>query len=178
MSDTRAQVDHGAIALLADRDLYRAALAPIAKLVSVSATPEEFATQFSSVGEPQALLLAAWWCQVEVCNGGFYQFFENPTGILAPEAQRAFDFLAIENVADVVARAISLFGSHYPRERDVRLSALKGLELPGTKRQDRDPFSALDQEFYAHTGTGEFPVQVAAFIRQNEEMFFRLPTVH
>ncbi|WP_369973953.1 DUF4375 domain-containing protein [Polaromonas sp. SP1] len=34
---------------------------------------------------PSRHLFAVHWCQSEICNGGFMQFFANSTGVLAPE---------------------------------------------------------------------------------------------
>ena len=47
---------------------------------------EEFVRRFRGVRPEAGHLYAAHWCQSEVCNGGFDQFFSNTTGLLAPEA--------------------------------------------------------------------------------------------
>lgn len=52
--------------------------------------PEEFVRQFRRVRPEVGHLYAAHWCQSEVRNGGFHQFFSNTTGLLAPEALEGF----------------------------------------------------------------------------------------
>ena len=61
------------------------AIAPIWDAVSIYESPVTFLAQFASVSEAQGLLLAAYWCQSEVCNGGFHQFFLNRLGFLRPK---------------------------------------------------------------------------------------------
>jgi hypothetical protein len=91
-------------------------------------------------------LYSAHWCQSEVCNGGFYQFFYNTTGILAPEAVSAFEAMDLEVWRDILHKAMNFFGEVYPRERSLRLEMLPMKN--GRKREDYDPFYALDEQFY------------------------------
>lgn len=83
-------------------------------------------------------LYAAEWCQIEVRNGGLYQFFYNTTGILAPEAVRAFREIGIPEWSAVVAEAMSHFGDTYPRKRRERQQ-----QLPAKNTWDK-----LDEKFY------------------------------
>jgi hypothetical protein len=53
-------------------------------------TSESFQRTFQNVPRKLGLLYAAHFCQSEVCNGGFTQFFRNSTGVLAPEAIEGF----------------------------------------------------------------------------------------
>jgi hypothetical protein len=152
---------------------YRLALAPIWKSVSIYDGADVFLEQFDGVTRAQGALLAASWCQSEVCNGGFHQFFQNPTGILAPEAADGFDFLELSPVAHIVRRAIRMFGDPYPREQHERDRILRGLELPGDSRKDWDPFTPLDHEFYSIAGTKAFGVSADMFVRAHNDLFFR-----
>ncbi len=86
-----------------------------------------------------AQLLAAHWCQYEVLNGGFHQFFFNSTGVLAPEAVQAFRTIGLDAWADALVAAMAHFGAAYPRERDARTALLP---RPGA-------FDSLDRAFYA-----------------------------
>jgi hypothetical protein len=92
-----------------------------------------------------AHLYAAYWCQAEVCNGGFCQFFSNPTGLLAPEALEAFRAIGLREWAEILEEAMSFFGEKYPRERGKRE---KVLEKHVEKYGDADPFAKLDDRFY------------------------------
>src|SRR5262249_6707914 len=132
VEETRAlRMDAAHVATLEPGELYRAALVPIRDRISIYDDPERFLEVFTATHEPQALLFAADWCQSEVHNGGLHQFFLNATGILAPEAERAFRFLDIAEAADVLAAAMRLFGPEYPRRHDARVAHLRRLERPG-----------------------------------------------
>jgi hypothetical protein len=105
-----------------------------------------FLRTFAQVPEPAGLLLAAKWCESEVCNGGFHQFFGNPTGVLAPEAAMGFRAIGMPALADLVEKALGVFGTPYPREQEQRRHILDGFQ--GERREQWDPFCALDDLFY------------------------------
>lgn len=126
--------------------LYWEKLEPIADSVSIYDGPEIFLQQFSAIHPALGNLLAAHWCQSEVNNGGFLQFFHNSTGVLAPEAAKAFREIGLEDCASVIERAIAYFGDAYPREREKRHEAL-GINS-SDRQQKKSPFEELDEEFY------------------------------
>jgi hypothetical protein len=103
--------------------------------------PETFKRNFTAAPVAPRTLFAAHWCQSEVRNGGFHQFFWNSTGGLAPEAETAFRELGMPLTSDVVRRALGLFGEPFPRDRDARWQQLEEL--------DRSSLERLDEEFYA-----------------------------
>lgn len=73
--------------------------------------PDVFLDSYSKAPVEAALLYAAHFCQSEVCNGGFKQFFFNPTGVLAPEAVLGFRAIGQEKVAELVENAMLPFAS-------------------------------------------------------------------
>jgi hypothetical protein len=83
-----------------------------------------FAREFARLPTHIGDLLAAHWVLSEVSNGGFHQFFANPTGVLAPEAAQGFDRMGLPEVADVMRRAMAHFDGNYPREQSDRESFL------------------------------------------------------
>ena len=99
--------------------------------------PDLFLQSFSAADRDAALIYAATFCQSEICNGGFHQFFFNSTGVLAPEAVEAFTRLGMPDTADVVRQACDRLGSAFPRERPARQGLLR-------EREFRD----LDDRFY------------------------------
>jgi hypothetical protein len=98
-------------------------------------------------------LYAACWCQAEVCNGGFHQFFSNTTGLLAPEALEGFRAIGLTEWADLLAEGMKFFGSSYPRDRDERHDLLPSRR--GSPRDAWDPFYHLDERFYEWTDRWE-----------------------
>jgi hypothetical protein len=98
-------------------------------------------------------LYAAHWCQSEVRNGGFHQFFSNTTGLLAPEALDSFKAIGATVWAELLAQAMKHFGTPYPRSRDLREEL-----LPMRQRGPReawDPFYKLDERFFEWTDNWE-----------------------
>ena len=91
-------------------------------------------------------LYTAHWCQSEVNNGGFHQFFYNTTGLLAPEAVEGFQAIGLLEWSALLSEAIAFFPTPYPRDRATRLHYLPRAD--GRKRAEWDPFAVLDSEFY------------------------------
>lgn len=81
------------------------------------------------------------FCQSEICNGGFGQFFGNSTGVLAPEAVEGFREIGQVEVAALIEKAISLFGIVYPRDRKERETRLTQVS--------RSSLGSLDEMFYS-----------------------------
>ncbi len=119
---------------------------PICEAVSIYDGPEVFLHQYAAVPEASRVLFAAHWCQSEICNGGFDQFFFNSTGVLAPEAVEAFRKLGMPKVAALVEQAMSLFGPIYPRDRANRFDALDTIRKASDKKAGA--FGKLDDLFF------------------------------
>jgi hypothetical protein len=105
---------------------YWAVIEPYWGAISIDSA-EEFERTFNQIPRSVGLLYAAHFCQSEVCNGGFIQFFWNSTGVLGPEAIEGFKAIGQVRIADVVGRAIALLGFPYSRNRVDRRSALARL---------------------------------------------------
>jgi hypothetical protein len=108
--------------------------------------PERFIRRFRSVRQELGHLYAAHWCQSEVCNGGFLQFFSNTTGLLAPEALNGFRAIGAAEWSEILAEAMKYFGTPYPRDRDDREEFLPMRQR--SPREEWDPFYELDKRFY------------------------------
>lgn len=99
-------------------------------------------------------LVATHWILTEVYNGGFLQFFLNPTGILAPEAAEGFDRMGLTDASKLVREAMAFFGSPYPREQEER--EIFHARQYGYVRDSEDlstpflhnPSDHLDDQFY------------------------------
>lgn len=111
--------------------------------VSVHDGHAVFAKQAHEYPEHVRHLLAAHWCQSEVCNGGFNQFFGNSTGVLAQETVLGFRAIGLGEVAAHVQKGVDRFGNQYPTDRSARLRKLKG----GLFSRKID-CSDLDDRFY------------------------------
>ena len=127
-------------------EAYWSVLEPAWNAVSIYDGAARFQREFATISTKACNLLAAHWCQSEVCNGGFHQFFTNSTGVLAPEAVEAFRVLGMPELARVVAQAMLWFGPLYPRDQSTRQAALSGFAAGDPKASS--PFEQLDTSFY------------------------------
>jgi hypothetical protein len=138
--------------------------------------PEGFESSIRGAPRPAVLLYAAHFCQSEVHNGGFLQFFWNNTGVLAPEAIEGYSVIGMPTLASLVKEAASALGVPYPRDRDDRWDALlvasghTSRELKKIFKQQPNrylafaeatkalPFDSLDRQFWqaAKTENGGF----------------------
>jgi Domain of unknown function (DUF4375) len=120
---------------------YWSIVEPVWDAINIYDGPEVFAQTFASAPRASGLLFAAHFCQSEICNGGFGQFFGNSTGVLAPEAVEGFREIGQLEVAALIEKAIGLFGSVYPRDRNERETFLTHVS--------RSSLDALDEMFYS-----------------------------
>lgn len=125
------------------------AIEPYWERVDIYGDPDGFLSGFKVVPAAVGHLLAVWWCNSEVCNGGFHQFFSNSTGILAPEALAGYRSIGLLRCSELVETAIRMFDSDFPRDRNSRCSRLSELEGTGDSRKEWDPFYPLDDKYYA-----------------------------
>src|SRR5712691_6959873 len=84
-----------------------------ADVINIYDGPDAFLKTFAQVRREVGLLYATAFCQFEVCNGGFSQFFGNSTGVLAPEAVEGFIAIGQPQIADIVRRAMAKLGRPY-----------------------------------------------------------------
>lgn len=145
-------------------DRYWQLIEPYWKSVSIYVEPELFLQQYHAVPPAVGHLIAAHWCQSEVCNGGFFQFFSNSTGILAPETLAAFRAIGLDEWATILDEAMTyftgpltpaireataaFFGTAYPRSQWERHERLDEIKTKGRRREEWDPFYQLDNRFY------------------------------
>ncbi len=113
--------------------------------VSVYGTTQEYLDDIQKLAQVEVNLLTAALTHIEVCNGGFYQFFHNQTGVVAPEAKTGFAEMGLDEVSNLVRKAMNFFGENYPREQAFRMEKLDA--ITDGPRDQADPFAALDEEF-------------------------------
>jgi hypothetical protein len=125
---------------------YWSLVGPLWDSISIYDGPDAFLRQFVGARPAAGHLFAAHWCQSEVHNGGFYQFFSNPTGVLAPEALAGFRAIGLQEWAAALEAAMRFFGDPYPRDQEGRE---RKLARPGGVARGRwRPFTILDESFY------------------------------
>ncbi|MFT3820270.1 MAG: DUF4375 domain-containing protein [Rubrivivax sp.] len=120
---------------------------PIWETVSIYDGPDVFLQQYAASPEVSRVLFAAHWCQSEICNGGFDQFFSNSTGVLAPEGVEAFHKIGMPKIAALIGQAMSALGPIYPRDRDERADAIEAAR-DACGDSESGPFGDLDELFF------------------------------
>jgi hypothetical protein len=123
-----------------DGETYWAVVEPVWEKIDIYEGPETFVRTYAGAAKTARLLYAAHFCQSEVCNGGFDQFFWNSTGVLGPEAVEGFRAIGMSCTADLVQEAMEQLGEPYPRDREERQARLEGVS--------QDHLDKLDQEFF------------------------------
>jgi hypothetical protein len=153
---------------MSERARYWLLLEPVWERISIYDGPETFLKQFKSHPLAQRTLFAAHWCQSEVLNGGFHQFFSNSTGVLAPESIVAFEALGMPQTAALVRNAIAWFGPDYPRDRDERNERLDSVEVEDP--DDWNPFDTIDHRFFdtVESEGGGFRVNADRYAETND----------
>lgn len=131
---------------------------------NIYGTREEFD---SSVDGASAGLLGVFALQFstsEIRNGGFHQYFSNPTGILYPDAVEALRRLACPETAKVFLTAGSLFRDGVvPTDRDARAAALA--------RVPRESLEACSHHFYDLDEDWESAAR--AYVTRNPDEFYQ-----
>jgi len=131
---------------LRSRSEYGRLIEPVWNSIEIHDGPDVFLSQFGTLRPEVGHVFAAQWCQSEVCNGGFHQFFHNSTGVLAPEALAGFRAIGLHEWAEILQQAMRFFGEPYPRDQQKRQAVLDSIHI-GDDREG-DPFRELDDRFY------------------------------
>jgi len=132
---------------------YWTLIEPAYDRVDIYGTPKHFLKGLAQEAEPVRLLLCVHWCDSEVCNGGYAQFFENATGVLAPEAVEGYRAVGRPDLAKLLDEAMKLLTKgKYPRVRKKRQKLLAAHGKAGTSFEDLE-----DMYYEAKDGTATLP---------------------
>lgn len=118
----------------------------------------------------QRALYALHWTRSEVENGGFHQFFYNPTGMLGDEALAGAERIGAAEIAVVIREALSIFPDGLIEDNVRRQDYMEDL----SKKQVAT-LGKLDDRFYALMGPGDQSTlarQCAAYVERHPEEFF------
>jgi hypothetical protein len=115
---------------------------------------------FDDLSESDRVLVTIWGLEADVNNGGFDQYFFNSSGDHAFFAERALRLIAALKMADIVARAVALFGADgVPRDRYERQEAHEQVRVRG-----EDLLDDLDRQFYSYPD--DLSALVEAYLRR------------
>jgi hypothetical protein len=115
--------------------------------------------------QPQKVYVVVDRLYAEVSNGGFAQYFANSTGDYAGYAVEAYRRIGATETAQIVARAVSLFGPEGPSpSRDARSYQLS--------RLSDDDFAVLEQLDSAYyDGAHRVETLLTMYVLENSDHF-------
>jgi hypothetical protein len=154
-----------------DADLTWRVIAPAYEAVSLSDGPDALARDLASLTPGQRALLAMHWCVAETLNGGFDQFFTNPSGLLADEAIVGFERLGVPELGGILRAAREILATR-PAEADTNAAAFD--EATEADRFDAylERYEPLEHEFHVILDGALYP-RAAAYVRSHAEEFVR-----
>lgn len=114
--------------------------------------------------EAQRRVLALYWYDSEVCNGGHDQFFSNSTGIVWKDALDGMKMIGDFEDAENLQNAVDLFGGEIPFDRDKRNELLDKLY----ENDDFDDFDEIDAYYY---GGDRFEELISKYVRKHPSEF-------
>jgi hypothetical protein len=139
-----------------------AVLDPAFWSVNLHAGPRAYHRSLEPFSRPQGLALALFWYQAEVNNGGHWQFFANPTGIVWKEALAGFDEFALPAHAAILREAVARLGGDPPLDADRRQALVDAME---------HGFDDLDERFYALERRCALRAELTAWIHAHPDDF-------
>lgn len=152
-----------------DSELTWRVIEPAWNAVDIYDGPESLAADLSPLSSGQRALLALHWCVSEVSNGGFDQFFTNPSGLLATEAVHGFERIGASESGRVLREALDIFAS--------RPDSLNPDDPAFDEAADAEAFDAyrarqapLQERFYQLMDAELYP-RAAAYVRDHREEF-------
>ena len=152
-----------------DAELTWRVIAPAYDAVSLDDGAEAVARDLERLTAGQRALLAVHWCVSETLNGGFDQFFTNPSGLLFDEALTGFGRIGVPQGASILRAARKLLASR-PPEADTNAPGFD--EADDAERFDAylAQYEPLQERFEALID-GELYVRAATYVRSHPEEF-------
>jgi hypothetical protein len=129
---------------------------------------EEMRTALAQLTNGQRMSYAVEQLQMEVCNGGFDQFFFNSAGALAHDALEGLRLLQLGVFASLTERAMAFFpDGSVPRGRNKRQDLLAAGVSKELESAD------LDSKWYAaYAGEEQISKAVLAYVVSHPDEFF------
>ena len=143
-------------------DDYFAVIEPVFLFVSIYDGPQRYEEDLANFSTEQRLVLAYHWYLSEVNNGGHDQFYYNSTGIVWPDALKAFRELGHSEVVAIINASVNRLGGNPSLDREKRQEQLEQL---------KPNFEDLDQQLFRLEERADFDEKVLEFIRTHREGF-------
>jgi HEAT repeat protein len=126
---------------------------------------------WSDFSEPRRHVSAVQILDADVCNGGFWQYFFNPSGDLWPDAMAGLEAIGAKHDRELVGRALAMFAQPLSTDREQRARQLSELA-----EQDEKAFHELEQSFFKDQDCRE--VLLLEYVLKHPDDFRPKPTPH
>lgn len=127
---------------------------------------KEYETVMSWNRSRQAIYII-WMLEAEINNGGFNQFYFNPSGQFYKHIPEALKLVGATKFADLTDRANETFEKENRKITKHQDGTLEGF----SKSYDDNPLNKFDDEFYNLYKTEHLQQLQVDFIRKNEKEF-------
>ena len=101
----------------------------------------EYGDTMEKLNEYERIFYVVQILEQEVNNGGFFQFFYNSSGDHSNEIVDAFTKIGAHKTAEICKKALAVFSSKVPADREERQNLLESLDC-------EDVFDECDDAFY------------------------------
>jgi hypothetical protein len=158
------QIDLQALSQMNDEDLEQALLAHVfAKLKTM---PYDAVEAIASLPEGFGPYYVSWLVEAEVSNGGFHQFFWNPSSNFADGAANAFRAIGDHATAGIVSQALESALAELPETaKFMKIGTLEAF----SQSAKRSKLVAFDKAFYERAPA--LPGLRARYFRANSHLF-------
>jgi hypothetical protein len=154
-----------------DSELAWRVIEPAYDAVSIYDGPEALGEHLRVLTGGQRALLAVHWCVSETLNGGFDQFFTNPSGLLADEARTGFQLVGLPQAAKLLDEASAILADR-PAAPDIDDPEFDEAEDDERFDAYRGRYGPLESQFYELVNDALYP-RLAAYVRARPEQFTR-----
>ena len=154
-----------------DAELAWKVIAPAYDAVDIYSGPTAFLESLQPLTRGQRALLAINWCVAEVHNGGFLQFFDNPTAVVAAEAVTGLRLIGVPEGAELILAATALLKSE-PSRSGASDRALDANGDADSLDALRERLAPLEERFDQLVEESVYS-QAAAFVRSHQDDFIR-----
>ncbi|PWG80657.1 DMP19 family protein [Pararcticibacter amylolyticus] len=125
----------------------------------------------SSLSKARQAIYVIWHLQSEVNNGGFNQFYFNPTGKYAHLAPQALSLVGANRFSQLVVKANMTYEDYYDKITNQQDGTIEGF----SKSYDNNPLNELDRQFYQLYGKEDLNSILIHFIRTHKQNFSDCP---
>lgn len=128
----------------------------------------ETAEELSALSDPNRVVYTLYWYDLEVQNGGLCQYFVNSSRITAPYLPEALTAVGAEGERQAF--------DDFVRENGIDTSDLSSFAIQDTEefahQNERYPFVAFDEGYYARYEREPLNAKLTTYIRQHLAAFF------